>query len=101
MYSTNNIGPPFYVNTSIWVFDRFGLALVGIPHVRSINCFDRGAVHTATCVGTLVLQKYCGASNMFAMCNVHIACHAVIRSLVYRFTIRVNREQIAMCHWQQ
>ena len=32
------------------------------------------------------LPRYCSASNMFAMCNVP-SCQAVMRNLVYRFTI--------------
>ena len=36
------------------------------------------------------LPRYCSASNMFAMCNVP-SCQAVMRNLVYRFTIRVDR----------
>ena len=36
------------------------------------------------------LPIYCSASNMFAMCNVP-SCQAVMRNLVYRFTIRVDR----------
>ena len=35
------------------------------------------------------LHRYCSASNMFAMCNVP-SCQAVMRNLVYRFTIRVQ-----------
>ena len=36
------------------------------------------------------LPRYCSASHMFAMCNVP-RCQAVMRNLVYRFTIRVDR----------
>ena len=39
------------------------------------------------------LPRYCSASNMFAMCNVP-SCQAVMRNLVYRFTIRVDRSGI-------
>ena len=38
------------------------------------------------------LPRYCSASNMFAMCNVP-SCQAVMRNLVYRFTIRVDRSE--------
>ena len=38
------------------------------------------------------LPRYCSASNMFAMCNVP-SCQAVVRNLVYRFTIRVDRSE--------
>ena len=38
------------------------------------------------------LPRYCSASNVFAMCNVP-SCQAVMRNLVYRFTIRVDRSE--------
>ena len=38
------------------------------------------------------LPIYCSASNMFAMCNVPSG-QAVMRNLVYRFTIRVDRSE--------
>ena len=38
------------------------------------------------------LPRYCSASNMFAMCNVP-SCQAVMRNLVYRFTIHVVRSE--------
>ena len=38
------------------------------------------------------LPRYCSASNMFAMCNVP-SCQEVMRNLVYRFTIRVDRSE--------
>ena len=38
------------------------------------------------------LPRYCSASNMFAMCNVP-SCQAVMRNLVYIFTIRVDRSE--------
>ena len=36
------------------------------------------------------LHRHCSASNMIAMCNVP-SCQAVMRKLVYRFTIHIWR----------